>query len=459
VRRLASLLCAVLLGVACGGGAPSSPAGGSGEVDALPRGPRLAQRLLIFAVDGATWKIADPLIEAGKMPHLARLVAGGTRASLDTLEPTLSPAIWTTIATGVPPERHGILGFDGVPGQSMTTLPNSRMRRVKAYWDVLPDAGLTSGTVGWWATWPVDDLGPGSFMVSDRVPYTRMEAAIARDELDAEDVWPREILAEILPLVERPDAIDPEVVRRFLKLEGAQMERLVLGAEYRMGSFLPEFKYVYQSDRSTMKIALHLLEAWPVDVAAVYVTGVDTVSHLFWHFTFPAGFEDYDVPAVAYAHFRDVIPLYYQLIDDYLGQLLAAVGPQATVMVVSDHGFGPTGHLPWSGGHGRITPGAPIAPPGMLVLSGPAIAPGITLERAHVLDLVPTLLHLLGLPAAADMPGRILRRALVPGSPPPLPRIPSYEDVGRPRRSGDVPIDEEGDAERRQRLKALGYLD
>ncbi|MCP3858085.1 MAG: hypothetical protein GY704_00390, partial [Phycisphaeraceae bacterium] len=94
--------------------------------------------------------------------------------------------------------------------------------------------------------------------------------------------------------------------------------------------------------------------------------------------------------------------------DDYLGELLDVAGEGTTVIVVSDHGFGPTGNLPWSGGHGRLTPGAPIAPPGILVLSGPGIAAGPRrLERAHVLDVAPTLLHLLGIPAGEDMIGQV----------------------------------------------------
>ena len=69
-------------------------------------------------------------------------------------------------------------------------------------------------------------------------------------------------------------------------------------------------------------------------------------------------------------------------------ELLDAAGAGTTVMVVSDHGFGATGRLPWSGGHGRLTRGAPIAPPGVLILSGPGIAGGgVELSRAQVVDM------------------------------------------------------------------------
>lgn len=336
----------------------------------------------------------------------------------------------------------------------------SRMRRVKAFWEMLRDAGLTSGTVGWWATWPADDLGAGSFVVTDRVPYTRMEAAARSAELASGDVFPLDLVDEIAPLVERPNDIDPAVAARFLGFDARMTDRYLIRNEYRMGSFLPEFKFVYQSDRSTWKMAEHLLRTRPVDLMAVYFTGIDTVSHLYWHFTYPEEFPRAEIRASDIERFGNVIPLYYEQIDFYLGRLLSLYGEGVTVIVVSDHGFGGTGRLPWSGGHGRLTPGAPIAPDGMLVMRGPGVADdGRMLERAHVLDLVPTLLHLFGLPAGADMPGRVLTEALAADAPAPLDRIGSWEDIGRPRRPREARADPAGDAERLERLRALGYVE
>jgi predicted AlkP superfamily phosphohydrolase/phosphomutase len=422
--------------------------------------PKLVDHVLLVALDGAEWRVLDPLMEEGRLPNLSRLVRGGVSAELRTLEPTVSPAIWTTIATGALPRFHGILGFDGVPGATMKTLPNAKMRRRKAYWEILSDFGVTTGTIGWWATWPADPLVAGSYLISDRVPYTRMEAAVRRTTITPQDAWPPELLDRVAPLVERPDEISPAVVDEFLHMGPVEMKRRLLDVEYRMGDFIPEFQFVYQSDWSTLKMALDLLARRPVDLASIYFTGIDTVSHLFWHFTWPEGFERHQVPESLTRRFADVIPLYCERVDTWIGEMLEAAGPNATVVVVSDHGFGPTGRLPWSGGHGRLTPGAPIAPPGILVMAGPGIAPGPRrLAGAHVLDVAPTLLHLLGVPAGEDMPGRVLREALDPESPDDLPRVRTLETVGFLRTPDDVPVDPGGDAERMERLRALGYLE
>ena len=447
---------------------PSSTSGGSGWEDAkervapsavTTRAP-LVERVLVFAIDGATWKLADPLMADGRMPNFARLVAQGARADLETLQPTVSPAIWTTIATGVLPKRHGILGFEGVPGKTMTTLPNARMRRVKAFWDILTGFGHTVGILGWWATWPADELGSGSWLVSDRVPYSRMEAAIGRGSLTPEDTYPPDLLDAVVAngLVEKPNDIAPEVVEHFLKLGPDGMEEL-LAAKFEMGSYLPEFKFVYQSDRSTLKIALHLLRERRVDLTAVYMTGIDTVSHLFWHFAHPDEFPRHRISGVEVERYGEVIAKYYELTDQYLGRLLEAAGENTTVLIVSDHGFGGTGNLPWSGGHGRITPGAPIAPPGVLLLSGPAIASGVRLTSASVLDIAPTLLHLFGVPASDKMRGRVLTGALTPDAAETLARIENHDRVGRPRAAQAMPVDPEGDSERLERLRALGYIE
>jgi arylsulfatase A-like enzyme len=197
----------------------------------------------------------------------------------------------------------------------------------------------------------------------------------------------------------------------------------------------------------------------PTDVTAVAFYGVDALSHLAWHFMQPEHFPGHRVAREDIERYAELIPRYYEFVDGLVGELVAAAGPQATVVVFSDHGFGPTGNLPWSGGHGRITPGAPLAPDGLLVLAGPRIRPG-TLERAHVLDLCPTLLALSGLPVARDMPGRVLVEAIDPEflRASPLQSIATYE-VGPPERVVEEWIaDPAGDRDTLERLRKLGYL-
>ena len=73
--------------------------------------PASPPKVLLIGWDAADWKTITPLLDAGKMPNLQRLVNEGIMGNLATLYPSLSPTLWTSIATGKRPFRHGILGF------------------------------------------------------------------------------------------------------------------------------------------------------------------------------------------------------------------------------------------------------------------------------------------------------------------------------------------------------------
>src|SRR3977135_1691604 len=68
-------------------------------------------RVVIFALDGADWELLHELSDDGRLPNIRALVSGGTTASLQTTQPTVSPMVWTTVATGLTPDRHGMLDY------------------------------------------------------------------------------------------------------------------------------------------------------------------------------------------------------------------------------------------------------------------------------------------------------------------------------------------------------------
>ena len=91
VKRIATIVTLSILLVACG----------------KPQDAPHAKVLLI-GLDGAEWDRIDPLIAQGELPNLARLKRDGVHGPLESFEPILSPIIWTSIATGKTPEKHGI---------------------------------------------------------------------------------------------------------------------------------------------------------------------------------------------------------------------------------------------------------------------------------------------------------------------------------------------------------------
>jgi len=71
----------------------------------------LHKKVLLIGWDAADWKVIHPLMDKGEMPNLQRLVEAGAVGQIATLHPPLSPMLWTSIATGKRPFKHGIHGF------------------------------------------------------------------------------------------------------------------------------------------------------------------------------------------------------------------------------------------------------------------------------------------------------------------------------------------------------------
>jgi hypothetical protein len=94
---------------------------------------------------------------------------------------------------------------------------------------------------------------------------------------------------------------------------------------------------------------------------------------------------------------------------------------------------------------------------GVLVASGPPFRPGATPAQANLLDVSPTVLHLLGVPIPDDMDGRVLSEILDPAF---SPALPDSEPAAATESAVPVPsaYTEEEDAQIQQRLADLGYL-
>jgi predicted AlkP superfamily phosphohydrolase/phosphomutase len=54
---------------------------------------RVTRKLLFIGWDAADWRVINPLMDAGKMPHLQRLVERGVMGNMATLHPVLSPML------------------------------------------------------------------------------------------------------------------------------------------------------------------------------------------------------------------------------------------------------------------------------------------------------------------------------------------------------------------------------
>ena len=125
-------------------------------------------KVLLIGWDAADWKIIDKLMANGLMPAMKKLVDGGVRGKLATLDPPLSPMLWTSIATGVRPYKHGVSGFVEHDGKGNVRPVSSHYRKVKAIWNMMTMEGYKSNIIGWWPSNPVESIN--GCMVSNLFP-------------------------------------------------------------------------------------------------------------------------------------------------------------------------------------------------------------------------------------------------------------------------------------------------
>ena len=416
-------------------------------------------RVLVLGLDGLDWDFVLPWVRSGQMPNLKRLMDAGSWGRMETLVPTLSPLIWTTVATGVSPDRHGILDFvEKEPKRGILLPVTGRSRKVPAVWNLASAFGRTVGVVGWWASWPAEKVR--GVVVTDRLYYTLTQGiseAVFRQD-PPEMVFPAERTAEIATLRDRAvEETDWQAVRLFMDVPEQQYAAAVAANEG-MEDPVDGFRRILASTRTYLGAGLQLASERP-DLLMVYLEGTDTLGHLLAPYMPPPTL---DVDPAEAAVYVEAVPKYFQVVDRWIGRYLEHYPlSESAILIVSDHGF------KWAEGRPRGLSGTagPTAPlwhetDAAFVVAGRGIerrgSVGSASEpAASVYDVAPTILALLGLPAGTGWTGSVLPGCSAPDLEPIdyLPLVPpsSY----RPRLAGDaVPIDPEFIA----KLQSLGYL-
>lgn len=412
----------------------------------IPRASKpTAKKVLILGWDAADWKVIEPLIAQGRMPNLAGLMARGVNGNHSTIYPPLSPTLWTSIATGKRPYKHGVLGFTEPTRDGQIRPCSILSRKTKALWNILAQQGKRSIVVGWWPSFPAEPI-PG-VMVSNRFQQVPSDPDTDLPPLQKGVVHPASLGEEIADLRVRPCEIPLEVLRMFVpKADSVDQTK---------DKSLHDLASIVAETLSIHAVATDLLEREPWDLAAIYFDAIDHFGHRFMRYHPPR------LPEVGEQEFelyKDTVANAYRHHDAMLGRYLELAGPDAHVLVISDHGFHSDEHRPsW-------IPAEPAGPAvehrrfGIFVMAGPGIHQGTRIHGSSILDVTPTVLTLFGLPIGGDMDGTPQVQAWVER--PEVRRIPSWDDV--PGEDGRHPAETEQDprasAAELEQLVALGYV-
>jgi len=380
--------------------------------------------LWVIGLGGATLDALLPLVQEGRLPFFAELLERGAHARLSSYAPRRKAALWTSLATGKLPYRHGVLddrtqqaaflypgaqlrlapvGVDfthwGMLG-SRATIVDASSAEVLPVWQVLNRLGVNCGLIGWPLTDPVSD--DASFAFSDRF----FDGQFGRTSAQPKELSERGTLFRPRPEEVETGLEEISLVSRSALVQDQWRESLT--------GFL-------------------LDQGRDVKAFFLYLPGLEQVSAAYFGAYFSVQFEGRQDTETQQAAARLIS--YYEHLDQALEKLVGRERESTVVAIVSAYGFeaqGAWGRLlgrvleenSWRGTSGR-------APDGVFLLSGRGVQPGAFLNPAELTDVIPTLLYSLGLPIARDLDGRVLTAAFSSGflARQPLTFVPSYETL------------------------------
>lgn len=268
-------------------------------------------KVVVIGLDGATFDLLGPWLEAGYLPHLRRIIHEGSAGELEsTLPPVTAPA-WTSFQTGSNPGRHGVYDWQGpLRGTLNRPLLTSRAIKAPKLWHFLNAQGQRVGILNVPFTYPPDAVD--GFMVS----------GMLTPSMDTPFTWPTELRSTIS------------------KVKGYRID-LDLN-DYPLDDPAPLLRDAADMIDARSRAALALLRTHQIDLFMVVFIAPDRIQHRLWHLMDPTH------PSYDEDRSRRYLPSIlrcYSLIDDFVRQIDAVIPPQTSLLVVSDHGFGPLTHL------------------------------------------------------------------------------------------------------------------
>jgi len=253
-----------------------------------------ADRAFVLGLDGVPWPLIEPWIDAGHLPAFARLVEEGVSGPLRSTAPANTPVAWPSIATGTWPDRHGLYEFMKLAPDHSHRPHNREDIRQPPLWELLSPAVVGNVPM----TYPAGGVGETGTMVSGMMtPAPDAEGFTQPPELG--------------------DRIRDRIPTYRVGLKWHQY-----GPE-RREAFLADFDELFEGRRELLRLLMGT-DDWRLFFFVF--TAPDRLQHLIWD------------ESVILDHYRELDETLEAVID-YCERR------NATLYVVSDHGFGPVSRI------------------------------------------------------------------------------------------------------------------
>ena len=266
------------------------------------------RRFLVIGLDGATFDIIKPMVEAGKLPTFAKLMSDGSWGNLRSTILPVTPPAWASFMTGKNPGKHGAFGFysykDGSYKTELATGLTIKARKIWDYFDNSKKIGLIDIPM----TFPPEKIN--GYMISG-MPVPSEQCIFTH---------PPELHTEII----------------------SEIGDYMIDKDLMMGTRvnpIESLKKLYSYTKMRQEAAKYLINTkGPFDFFMVVFRGTDFIQHA----TFKLLDEEYTSTHVEEAKkFGKVIFQMYEKMDRYLADLIEISGQDCTIILMSDHGGGP----------------------------------------------------------------------------------------------------------------------
>lgn len=299
----------------------------------------MSKRVLMIGLDGATFTLLKPLSRMGALPFLTRLIENGTSAHLMSTRNPLTPPAWTSMTTGVSPERHGIYDFLRPAylkdGSVYLKVNDRRQNRAETIFSMVNRHGMRGTALNFYGYSPAPQVD--GYVVSGFVPWKHLRHGI----------HPRELFDKL--------KASTEFDYRDLGMDIGEEKKVVQGLDGTEHEEWIELQNV--RDRAWTDVTCRLMAEDRTEITAVVLDGPDKIQHLFWRYVDPDSHAGEPGPETD--RIRELCVDFYRRMDDNIRRMVETAGPDTNVVIVSDHGFGPTTEIfyinQWLADHGYLT--------------------------------------------------------------------------------------------------------
>jgi predicted AlkP superfamily phosphohydrolase/phosphomutase len=308
------------------------------------------QNLILLGLDGFNWHVAYPMIKQGLLPNMEKLMEKGMASEFKTYIPTVSPILWTSLATGKTPQKHQIFWrvmSNKRDDPAVKFSFSSEERTCKAFWNILSDYNRSVDVIDWWCSWPAEKIN-GYDVTFSYMQYDEMKDSIS----------PPEFLKELND--QKFDIGVPKEMSHWIKNAQKYLPEIPKDVKFeswekrKAGNNTPTEKDVLQliserfkvvkdvsvQDNKVRTISEYILKSKRVpDVFAVYYWYPDLIQHHYWKYMEP---EFFSVNPEEMKIFQGVVPAYYRYMDGTLEGMIDRMNSKSHVIVCSDHALYPS---------------------------------------------------------------------------------------------------------------------